>query len=391
MASSVRQGFKAASGATLYGGKNSPTNRFDSVAIALESTDGLPGNTASKILVVNLHGSSGQNTSNGRQYDAAVSGLLAYAEHTTFRFSTVLSLTPGIFLLRPIDQYGLTGGGAKRESNWLGFKNMPTADVALITERRLDALITWSETNLQYVAKKQCLTGGSMGGWGTLTYGIRRRSKFAALYPDRPRWKHSATTGNIAVWNYLGAQETVAVASAPNLTPDDGGGSFMSKLDILAYVSDTNNKLPWIGWCIGRNDGFTPFADHVAAVTALRATKRGFAFAWNDGNHSVGSILSQIFASYPYGTFEIGKGFPLFTEHSGDQDPAVDLVGGINIGLSFRNVIESAGSWSCEVTSVAGARTVKVEPLSDVFIAAVAPQLVTIPAANSWVAVNFSA
>ena len=70
---------------------------------------------------------------------------------------------------------------------------------------------------------------------------------------------------------------------------------------------------------------------------------------------------------------------------------AVDLVGGINIGLSFRNVVESAGAWACEVTSVLGARTVTVEPLSKTFTATVTPQVVSIPAANTWVAVSFTA
>jgi hypothetical protein len=274
---------------------------------------------------------------------------------------------------------------------WLGFKNMPTGDVALITERRLDALVQWAEINLQYVAKKTVLTGGSMGGWGTLTFGVSRRNKFAALYPDRPRWKYSAALNNVAVANYNGALENAPVATPLNLVAADGGGSYITKLDIIAYVSNTANKIPWIGWCVGRNDGFTNFSDHVAAVAAMRTAKRGFAFAWNDGNHTVGSIQAQIVNSYPWGTFEIGKGYPLFTQHSGDQDPAVDLVGGINLGLSFRNVVETASGWSCEVTSIAGARTVKVEPISDVFITTVAAKLITIPAANTWVPVSFTA
>jgi len=184
---------------------------------------------------------------------------------------------------------------------------------------------------------------------------------------------------------------TYPVASAPLLAAIDGGGSSAVPRDGIAYVSNTANKVPWVGWCIGRNDGFAPFDDQVAAVVALRAAKRGFCFVWNDGNHTTGSILSQITASYPFGTFELGKGYPLFTNHSGDQDPAVDLVGGINEGLSFRSVTESAGAWSCEVTSVLGARTVTVEPISDVFTATVTPQVINIPAANTWVSVSFTA
>jgi hypothetical protein len=131
------------------------------------------------------------------------------------------------------------------------------------------------------------------------------------------------------------------------------------------------------------------FSDHVDAVIAMRAAKRGFAFVWNNGNHSTGSIISQITDSYPFGLFELGKGYPLFTSHSGDLDPAVDLVGGINEGLTFRNVVESAAGWSCEVTSILGARTVQVEPISDIYVTPVSKKTVTITAANAWASVSF--
>jgi hypothetical protein len=62
--------------------------------------------------------------------------------------------------------------------------------------------------------------------------------------------------------------------------------------------------------------------------------------------------MDKIFASYPYGTFEIGRGYPLFTSFSRDKNPNVDIAGGINIGLSFRNVVESASGWSCEITCI---------------------------------------
>ena len=392
MATPIPDSYNVASGLSVYGGRSALANieAFDAVNVLFDSS-GIPLGTE-KFLVMELHGSGGQNTTTGRQYSADVSGRMAYDTYNTFRFSVVRSTLPNIVLVRPIDQYGFYVNSARRESMWLGFENMPTADVALITQRRLEALLKWTDANITYVTpSKRCLTGGSMGGWGTLTFGIRRANRFAALYPDRPRWRYNSTIGNIAVADWTGVIDTVPAATAPNLTPADGGGAVATLMDITSYVANTANKIPWIGWCVGRQDGYVQFQDHVDAVKAMRTAKRGFAFAWNNGNHSEGSIISQIRDSYPYGTFEIGVGYPLFTNHSGDADPSVDLVGGINIGLSFRNVVESAGSWSCEITSILGARTVDVEPLSSVFTAHVVPKTVAIPAANTWVPVSFSA
>jgi hypothetical protein len=229
-----------------------------------------------------------------------------------------------------------------------------------------------------------------MGGWGAMTFGVRRPEWFAAIYPDRPRWRYN-NLGQIAVADWPLYVDSVPAQNAPNLSAEDGGGSVAVLMDCTTYVANTANKIPWIGWCVGRQDGYTLFQDHVDAVSAMRAAKRGFAFAWNNGNHTTGSILAQILASYPYGLFEIGVGYPLFTNHSDDQDPASDLVGGINVGLTFRNVVEGAEGWACEVTSLLGARTVSVEPISDVFLTSVAPQNVEIPSANTWVPVAFGA
>ena len=93
--------------------------------------------------------------------------------------------------------------------------------------------------------------------------------------------------------------------------------------------------------------------------------------------------------SYYPGLFEIGVGYPLLTNNSGDGNPATDDTGGINLGFKWRNVVESAGGWSCEITNILGARTVTVEPISPVFATSVTPQNISIPAANSWVSVSF--
>jgi hypothetical protein len=385
--------YPGAPGATLYAGMENPLDGFTSVAVVSEDV-GVPYTTADQTLVVSLHGSGGANLTTGRQFRAAVVGEMAYSDQTEFAFSTArgtAALGVNVTLIRPVDFYGFRDGALRRESHWMGFTGMGSTDHKQITERRLNALIAWAKTNVPNCSPtRRALTGGSMGGWGSITYGLRRANEFAAVYPDRPRWRYSSGT-SVSVPGWDTGSVTYPVASAPLLAAIDGGGSSAVPRDGIAYVVNTANKVPWVGWCIGRNDGFAPFDDQVAAVVALRAAKRGFCFVWNDGNHTTGSILSQITASYPFGTFELGKGYPLFTNHSGDQDPAVDLVGGINEGLSFRSVTESAGAWSCEVTSVLGARTVTVEPISDIFTATVTPQVINIPAANTWVSVSFTA
>lgn len=387
--------YQAASGQAIYGGMAAPgpAMAFDSVAVASDDGFGMPSGAGPYIMGLRLHASGAANTFTGKQYRAQVSGRLAYAEHTEFAFSTARDTTPNVVMLRPVDDYGKYPSNNRRESCWTGFANTSEPAVRLITENRVDTAMIWQLDLPNIVRSKMFITGSSMGAWGALTYGTRRPGLFAAIYAHMPKWRYAKIVGTVAVPNYGVSAAAVPVASAPQIAAEDGGGSYASLLDVIAYVADVSNDIPWIGWAIGSDDAYTPFSDQIAAVAALRAAGRGFAFSWNAGGHTTAPSIDEITSSYPYGLFEIGKGYPLFTEHSLDQDPAVDAVGGINLGLTFDPAtrVETASTWSVKVTSKRGACTVKVKPISKVFTANVEAQLVTIPAADTWVTVTFNA
>lgn len=367
--------YSVASGLPIYGGKVSPSARpfSNTFATAPTYTDlgGTPTSAVDdgKVFVVQLHGSSGSNfQANGRQYRVPVSGAMAipgastysasdlnFDSRSTYGFSLVHAYdavaVPGgsHVLIRPIDKW-FNDAGTLRESAHCGFVHTD-GKMHLVSERRYDAMMTWADQNLpQYNHNCRVLAGYSMGGWGTASYGIRRYNMFAALYPDRPRWKHDNSTTNIAVPNFVSGFVSTAIASSPLLADEDGGGTLADYRDCIAYVSNPTNKVRWIGWCLGRQDGFATMQDSIDMMDALEASGRGYAFYWNNGGHGAGSSPNQITKSYQYGTFRRDQGYPLFTEFSRNQNPRVDIAGGRNINLTFRNVSETASSWSCEVT-----------------------------------------
>lgn len=388
MATPVGDSYSGPPGGVIAAGRY--RDWFDSPVIQSEDSTVPYTHIQNQMLYILLHGSGGADLIYGRQFSAHCNGRLAFGAEDTFRFSTARGAGNGfatdVTLIRPVDRYGTS------ESAWLGFVVPPAVTRNKCTIHRLDAMIRWARSNVPNIDwNKVYIGGGSMGGWGSLRYGIRHAELFSAIYPDRPQWRGASTVDNVQLSTYGTGWTNVPRASAPDFDPAEGGGNTADFMDNIAYASNPENQIPWIGWCLGRLDGYANFEDHITAVAALRLAKRGFAFAWNNGNHGGGSIMSEINQSYPPGTFVLGRGYPLFTNHSGDQDPSIDLVGGINIGLSFRNVVESASGWSCEVTSVLGARTVDVEPISSIFNAVVAPQNITIPAANAWVQVSFIA
>jgi hypothetical protein len=414
--------YQVASGQSIYGGRAAPvittptTRPFSGtfatapVATAVLGGDPLDPYYASyangRPFVVELHASSGSNwNANGRQYRVPVSGSLAipgtsvystsdldYDSRSTFGFSLVYEYDANngsVAALRPIDKW-YNDAGTFRESAHCGWV-LADGKMHLVSERRYDALVAWAETTFpQFDHNTRVLTGGSMGGWGTASYGPRRYAMFAALYPDRPRWKHGAGANDTVVPDFASGFLYPAFDQAPMLSDEDGGGSLAVYRDMIAYVSNPANQVRPILWYLGRNDGFANFQDSIDMVAALRATKRAFCFVWDNGDHGGGAVgMPKIFKSYPFGTYRRDRGYPLFTEHSLDKDPAVDLVGSINEGLTFRNVVETTSGWSCDVTNVNAACTVKVEPISNVYTGNRTAKTVTITAANAWQTIQF--
>lgn len=380
-----------------------PAGGYFSAVTNVSNDAYVPTADTGQTLIVSLHGSgTNYDAFFGAKWTADLAGGLEYAGNDTqFKFAIQSSNSGSIkqATVNPSDRQADLPSGGRRESQWMGWTDGPDVGVLnLYTERRLDAMLAWIEANYPQISTtKRVLTGGSMGAFGTLTYGLRRANKFAALYPDRPRWQSAPTAGTVWVpdWD-VGVNATYTFAAAPLLRAEDGGYSSATHQDHLAWISNPANELPWIGWCIGRNDGGGPWADQLAAIAALQARGAAFAVFWNDGNHSGGARLYfEIVPTYPFSSWELGKGYPIFTEHSLDDDPTVDIEGGINIGLAFRNVVETSTTWSCEVRHQgttfrpAQACTVRVKPKSWIYTGNPAPQLVALPAAGAWTSVSF--
>lgn len=403
MTGAVNVVYTAPAGSTLHAGRKPravAANRFDSVAIWSESV-GVPTNNPNQVPLFIMHGSGGQNPTSSRQFIATVSGSLAYKEFTTFRFRTSAGLygTQHVTNIRPQDLWGAfpSNPTGKRESHHLGFIGLEhdPSRVHLITERLYVALWEWAKATLPNIDwSRACATGGSMGGWACMTFAMRHAEYFVFVAADRPRWKSNGTTGKIAVTHWIDGTTVFNAASAPLLAVEDGGYSVAEHKDLIAFALNPANKMPFIVWCCGRRDGFANWLEQCDAVDAMRAAGRPFAFVWNNGLHPDGAILEQLLLSYKYGMFKRGVGVPLFTQHSRDADPrdAVNaLVGGINEGLTWDSVVETATTWSCRVTNLLGPCTVMVKPYgSDVYKGNAAAQLVTITGAGVWQTVTFN-
>ena len=104
-------------------------------------------------------------------------------------------------------------------------------------------------------------------------------------------------------------------------------------------------------------------------VKALTASRHGFAFAWNNGNHSSGSApMGRVMKYYGPGKFARNRSYPAFGNSSlddnlGNGDPADGDLGnddpkqgptqvfGINLGFAWSDVVDEEQRWSATLSN----------------------------------------
>lgn len=274
--------------------------------------------------------------------------------------------------------------------------------------RRVDGLIDRLPSLFPQIDPKRISLGGnSMGAHGAakMLTRLSRKLAFAAL--DMPVWRRygERAVPSFDVIDKRGAVPVQHLYGGPlQLHALDGGGPADSLNDVIAYAANPANHLCPVYWNITSEDASGDWEDHAIMVLTMRATRRWFAFGWAPGPHGTRPPgPSDVSAGQDLGEFMLGRGLPLFTNCSLDKDPtpifagpadlvgkSVDPRGGINVGLNFRGVVETATTWTCEIRSYLGPCTVDVEPLSEVF-PQVPPQRVALEGPDKWLRISFTA
>jgi hypothetical protein len=320
-------------------------------------------------LHLNLHASQGQGGGAGDYGDYYLyfgTPEMGYCDGIPGVFSVKeLRDKPGNRLvLETRDAIVHPGGKRAVETYWFGYVCVPQRAAHPepraypFTERRLAWILGW--TILKYGADPDRVScgGGSMGAWGSTSFGFRRPDLFAAVYPDRPRTIQR------------GMPSIVEKIDGKVFMPD-GVTGYLDRMDGVRFASEHAEDLPFIGWCCGRNDGFATWKEQVEMIRALTRNHHGFAFSWNNGDHSSGSkAMALIHQDYPAPKFARSRSYPAFGHSSIDQDPGSgdpkdgDAEGGINLGFEWKDVVDEERGWSATLSNARakGEMTVDVTP-----------------------------
>lgn len=330
---------------------DSKTRGMYSPQTSITGKKGLP-------LRVELHASQGQGGGAGDYGDSYLyfaDAQMGYRDGLPGVFSVEerRDKAGNYLLLRMRDAIEHPSGTRAMETYWFGYHCVPQhvmdADGKAypFTERRTDWTIDWVMKKYDVDPQHVTVSGGSMGAWGTTTYAFRRPERFAAVYPNRPRTRQRGLP------TLMGP-----LPKNPMILMDDGKTDYFARMDMVKFAAGHPEDLPFFGWCCGRRDGFATWQEQIDMVKALSAAHHGFAFAWNNGDHSSGAEpMAKVMKYYPAELFARNRSYPAFANSSldqklGDGDPKDgDLEGGINLGFRWQDLKDEEKQWSVKLSN----------------------------------------
>ncbi len=176
------------------------------------------------------------------------------------------------------------------------------------------------------------LTGSSMGGTGTVGFGLRHPGLFAALDATVPL----VNPPRSKAWAYQLLGTIWEDENWPQL-PDGEGRTLGERLDDTAYVLGAQGDLPFLRFVNGRRDGAIGWTQIPEFIRALQQARQPFMCAWHNGEHrGAREEEHKAFTSFDVYRIRRDQCVPALADAStaddpGSGDPAEgDLVGAIN-------------------------------------------------------------
>lgn len=333
-----------------------PIKLYDSHKRGIYSPQTSLTGTKGLLLQVELHASQGQGGGAGDYGDYYLyfaNSDMGYRDGLPGVFSVEerRAKTGNYLVLRSRDAIERPSATGAMETYWFGYLFQPVGAqeprAYPFTENRMRWIIDWVVRKYDADPKRITAGGGSMGAWGSMTFAFRQTDLFAAVYPNRPRTQQRALPSLAG-----------PVAKGKKVLLADGVTDYFERMDMVKFALDHEEDLPFVGWCCGRRDGFATWQEQVDLARALATRRHGFAFAWNNGDHSSGAEpMRHILKYYAPDKFARGQSYPAFSNSSLDQDPGKgpptegDLEGGINLGFAWKDVVDEPGQWSLQVAN----------------------------------------
>ena len=226
------------------------------------------------------------------------------------------------------------------------------------TEKRLLYILDWAKSAFDVDENRIYLTGGSMGGTGTLNFGLRHPEIFAALYANVPHTNMGGGEAPHDAWFLrLWGERSDAVKT-------NEGVNVWDRFNSIAYVADPRNDIPFVKTLNSREDPAMPWREIPPFIKALNGTRRGFVSGWGVGPHNLPFDRRPMLAR-KFDPFQIAKNesYPAFSNTSINDDPGNGdkdngtVTGQMGGGFDWRILTDEERVWSARISHISDPQT----------------------------------
>ncbi|MBM4045162.1 MAG: hypothetical protein FJ279_08610, partial [Planctomycetes bacterium] len=221
------------------------------------------------------------------------------------------------------------------------------------TERRNLWILNWVRKHYEPDANRWYCSGSSMGGCGTISFGLRHPELFAGLHAHVPIVSYTySSPGKGSAWRF---EPTCWTGPIPPELKDSDGVPFLDRMNGTKFVLETKADLPYVFLINGRKDNSIPWENNPPFYRALNDTRQGFAAYWDNGEHATcgKDAPEDVSAWYQrFRRFRLDESYPAFSNTStnrnpGNGDPADgDIIGWMNRGMDWKDIEDTTNHYA---------------------------------------------
>lgn len=318
-------------------------------------------------LWLNLHAKGGVVPD--MEYLAFGDATMGWREGLPFKFSVrvagkelLVSPTDRVWINRPHLEAS-DGGSPAIWTFWYGYNSnifernlMAHGKPVNYTERRNLWLLDWVRSYYQPDMGRAFCSGSSMGGCGTVSFGLRHPELFVGLHARVP----------IVAYTYLGGgsakrfEPCCWTGPIPETLATSDGEPFLDRLNGTRFVEQAREDLPMIFLIHGRQDKSIPWQNNPGFYRALEQSHQAYAVYWDNGTHSTCGKDAPEDVKRWYELFRRlrrDESYPAFSHTSANSNPGDgrpedgDIVGWMNRGMGWRDIDDRADRYAVTLTA----------------------------------------
>ena len=230
------------------------------------------------------------------------------------------------------------------------------------TERLILALVHWAQDYLGTDRNRTYLTGGSMGGTGSVQMAMHFPKEFAAVAATVPiysyTFKSAKVNGGKSITRILCTTGRFTEKDNPTM-PD--GSPLLDYLNGERNIAHPEIDFPPIMATNGRQDSSMPWENNPPFYKAAQEARQSFSVCWNNGTHGTcGQMLQpdmRCTLDDRLLRYRLNLCFPAFSNSSTDKDfgngdpEDGDIEGWLSRGFSWKNLQDTPNCLELEIAT----------------------------------------